>query len=43
MKPTFTKAEGRHVWEGNLPFRDPLNRDRRFLPLRLDAASIKEP
>jgi hypothetical protein len=26
---------------GNLPFRDPLNRERRFIPLRLDDASIK--
>ena len=24
---------------GNLPFRDPLNKERRFLPLRLDDAS----
>ena len=26
---------------GNLPFRDPLNKERRFIPLRLDDASIK--
>ena len=26
---------------GNLPFRDPLNRERRFIPLRLDDAPIK--
>ena len=26
---------------GNLPFRDPLNQERRFLPLRLDDAPIK--
>lgn len=26
---------------GNLPFRDPLNKDRRFIPLRLDEALIK--
>jgi len=41
MKCTFTKAESRNVWEGNLPFRDPLNRERRFLPLRLDDAPIE--
>ena len=26
---------------GNLPFRDPLNKERRFIPLRLDDAPIK--
>ena len=26
---------------GNLPFRDPLNQERRFIPLRLDDAPIK--
>ena len=26
---------------GNLPFRDPLNKERRFLPLRLDDTPIK--
>ena len=26
---------------GNLPFRDPLNQERRFIPLRVDDAPIK--
>ena len=35
----WAQLESGTFGRGNLPFRDPLNKERRFLPLRLDDAS----
>ncbi len=37
----WAQLESGTFGRGNLPFRDPLNKERRFLPLRLDDAPIK--
>ena len=37
----WAQLESGTFGRGNLPFRDPLNKERRFLPLRLDDARIK--
>jgi hypothetical protein len=37
----WAQLEAGTCGRGNLPFRDPLNRERRFIPLRLDDAPIK--
>ena len=37
----WAQLESGTCGRGNLPFRDPLNKERRFLPLRLDDAPIK--
>jgi len=37
----WAQLESGTFGRGNLPFRDPLNKEHRFLPLRLDDAPIK--
>ncbi len=37
----WAQLEAGTCGRGNLPFRDPLNQERRFIPLRLDDAPIK--
>jgi hypothetical protein len=37
----WAQLEAGTCGRGNLPFRDPLNLERRFIPLRLDEAPIK--
>jgi hypothetical protein len=37
----WAQLEAGTCGRGNLPFRDPLNKERRFIPLRLDDAPIK--
>jgi hypothetical protein len=37
----WAQLEASTCGRGNLPFRDPLNKERRFIPLRLDDAPIK--
>ena len=37
----WAQLESGTCGRGNLPFRDPLNKERRFLPLRLDDTPIK--
>ena len=37
----WARLEAGTCGTGNLPFRDPLNQERRFIPLRLDDAPIK--
>ncbi len=37
----WAQLEAGMCGRGNLPFRDPLNQERRFIPLRLDDAPIK--
>jgi hypothetical protein len=37
----WSQLEAGTCGRGNLPFRDPLNKERRFIPLRLDDAPIK--
>jgi hypothetical protein len=37
----WAQLEAGTCGRGNLPFRDPLNHERRFIPLRLDDAPIK--
>ena len=39
----WAQLEAGMFGRGNLPFRDPLNRERRFIPLRLDDAPSKAP
>jgi len=39
--PDWSGLEAGTCGRGNLPFRDPLNKERRFIPLRLDEAPIK--
>ena len=46
LNPTHEVSDWTQLKSGttrrdNLPFRDPLNKERRFLPLRLDDAPIK--
>ena len=39
----WAQLEAGTCGRGNLPFRDPLNQERRFIPLRLDHASNSTP
>ena len=37
----WAQLEAGTCGRGNLPFRDPLNQERRFIPMRLDDATVK--